>query len=148
MYGREFLWIAQTTKCRVVEDNEVLYVHSLETLSLCWHSTNVLSRQHIHMWVLSHPLCKETINQPVSGSWVLTSDLQENNASTITTTDGSLNSRLGRLPYLSVEYRLFEFPSRQRTCNCVAFLYSATWHPDWGYWLYKQSNKVAKHYSR
>jgi hypothetical protein len=42
MHGREILFIAQTTKCRVVEDNEVLYVHALETHSSCWHSTNVL----------------------------------------------------------------------------------------------------------
>jgi len=62
MYGREFLSDAQTTKCRIAEeDNDVLYGHSLERHSLCWHSTNILSRQHIHMWVISHPLCKETI---------------------------------------------------------------------------------------
>ena len=42
MHGSEVLFIAQTTKCRVVEDNEVLYVHALETHSSCWHSTNVL----------------------------------------------------------------------------------------------------------
>jgi hypothetical protein len=32
MHGREFLFIAQTTKCRVIEDNEVLYVHALENI--------------------------------------------------------------------------------------------------------------------
>ena len=107
MHGSEFLFIAQTTKCRVVEDNEVLYVHALETHSSCWHSTNVLLI----------PSAKKTTNLVLVFILVFistslrqlgfTSDLQENNASTITTTDGSWNSRLGWLPYHSVEYRLF-----------------------------------------
>ena len=44
-------------KCGVAEeDNEVLYVHSLETRSLCWHSSNVLSSAHTYVCHISSPL--------------------------------------------------------------------------------------------
>jgi len=56
MYGKEFLYIAQTMKHRVVEDNEVLYVHSLETHSSCWHSTNILSSAYTYICHISSPL--------------------------------------------------------------------------------------------
>ena len=56
MYGRQFLYIAQTIKRRVEEDDEALYVHSPETHSFCWHSTNVLSSAHTYVRHISSPL--------------------------------------------------------------------------------------------
>lgn len=47
------------------------------------------------------------------------------------------------LHYWSSFEMVHSWRSGQRTCNCVAMVYSGTWHPDWGCWLYKESNKAA-----
>ena len=112
MYRREFLWIAQTTKSvELLKKIMKSFMCTLLKHTAFAGRVPMSSPVHIRMYVISDPLCKETINLVLVFNLVLIStsfrqlgfNLQENNASTITTMDGCLNSGLSRLPYISVE---------------------------------------------